>query len=104
MADEKVNVSPEESKTPEAPAPSGPGDPPAPEHTEGPAVPGGDQAAPSHAEPSTPEQSVIPGMGEDAPAPSGKVIELLHWISQGKEKTQCIKITAACSLPEMLTD
>ena len=29
MADEKVNVSPEESKTPEAPAPSGPGDLPA---------------------------------------------------------------------------
>lgn len=28
MADEKVNVSAEESKTPEAPAPSGPGDPP----------------------------------------------------------------------------
>ena len=26
MADEKINVSPEESKTPEAPAPSGPGD------------------------------------------------------------------------------
>ena len=50
MADEKVNVSPEESKTPEAPAPSGPGEPPAPEHTEGPAVPGGDQAAPAHAE------------------------------------------------------
>lgn len=40
MADEKVNVSPEEKKAPEAPAPSGPGDPPAPEHTEGPAVPG----------------------------------------------------------------
>ena len=39
MADEKVNMSPEERKTPEAPAPSGPGDPPAPEHTEGPAVP-----------------------------------------------------------------
>ena len=39
MADEKVNVSPEESKTPEAPAPSGPGNPPAPEHTEGPSVP-----------------------------------------------------------------
>ena len=76
MADEKVNVSPEESKTPEAPAPSGPGDPPAPEHTEGPAVPGGDQAAPAHVEPATPEQSVIPGMGEDAPAPSGKVINL----------------------------
>ena len=76
MADEKVNASPEESKIPEAPAPSGPGDPPAPEHTEGPAVPGGAQAAPAHAEPSTPEQSVIPGMGEDVPAPSGKVINL----------------------------
>ena len=70
MADEKVNVSAEESKPPEAPAP------PAPEHTEGPAVPGGAQAAPAHAEPSTPEQSVIPGMGEDVPAPSGKVINL----------------------------
>ena len=46
MADEKVNVSPEEKKAPEAPAPSGPGDPPAPEHTEGPAVPGGDQRPP----------------------------------------------------------
>ena len=76
MADEKVNVSSEEKKAPEAPAPSGPGDPPAPEHTEGPAVPGGAQAAPAHAEPSTPEQSVIPGMGEDVPAPSGKVINL----------------------------
>ena len=76
MADEKVNVSSEEKKAPEAPAPSGPGDPPAPEHTEGPAVPGGDQAAPAHAEPAMPEQSVIPGMGEDAPAPSGKVINL----------------------------
>lgn len=48
MTEEKVNVSPEESKTPEAPAPSGPGDPPAPEHTEGPAVPGEDQTAPAH--------------------------------------------------------
>ena len=38
MADEKVNASPEESKIPEAPAPSGPGDPPAPEHTVGPLV------------------------------------------------------------------
>lgn len=69
MADEKVNVSPEESKTSEAPAPSGPGDPPAPEHTEGSAVPGGDQAAPSHAEPAAGEhtqQTVLPGMGEDA--------------------------------------
>ena len=76
MADEKANVSPEEKKAPEAPAPSGPGDPPALEHTEGPAVPGGDQAAPTHVGPATPEQSVIPGMGEDAPAPSGKVINL----------------------------
>ncbi|EDM98103.1 ParB-like protein, partial [Pseudoflavonifractor capillosus ATCC 29799] len=79
MADEKVNASPEEKKAPEAPAPSGPGDPPAPEHTEGPAVPGGDQAAPSHAEPAAgghTQQTVLPGMGEDAPASSGKVINL----------------------------
>ena len=76
MADEKVNVSPEGSKTPETPAPSGPGYPLTPEHTEGLAVPGGDQAAPSHVEPATPERSVIPGMCEDAPAPSGKVINL----------------------------
>ena len=55
MADEKVNVSPEERKTPETPAPSGPGDPPAPEHTEGPAAPGVEQTAPAHAEPVTGE-------------------------------------------------
>ena len=67
MADEKANVSPEESKTPKAPAPSGPGDPPAPEHTEGPAVPIGDHAALAHAEPTMQEQSVIPGMGETLP-------------------------------------
>ena len=30
MADEKVNVSPEEKKAPEAPAPAGPGDAPGP--------------------------------------------------------------------------
>ena len=85
MADENVNASPEEKKAPEAPAPSGPGDPPAPEHTEGPAVPGGDQTAPAHVEPAMPEktegpikpeQSVIPGMGENTPAPSSKVINL----------------------------
>lgn len=76
MADEKVNASPEEKK---APAPSGPGDPPAPEHTEGPAVPGGDRAAPAHAEPVAGEhtqQTVFSGMGEGAPAPSRKVINL----------------------------
>ena len=75
MADEKVNVSSEEKKAPEAPAPSGPGDPPAPEHTEGPAVPGGDQTAPVHAEPAAGEhtqQTVLPDMGEDAPAPSAR--------------------------------
>lgn len=77
MADEKVNVSPEENKAPEAPAPSGPGDAPAPEHTEGPAVPGGAQAAPAHAEPAAGEhtqQTVLSGMGEDAPAPSVCVV------------------------------
>ena len=60
MADEKVNVSPEESKTSEALAPSGPGDSPAPEHTEGPAVPGGDQTAPAHVEPAMPEKTEGP--------------------------------------------
>ena len=57
MADEKVNVSPEESKTSEALAPSGPGDSPAPEHTEGSAVPGGDQTVPAHAEPAAGEHT-----------------------------------------------
>ena len=73
MADEKVNANPEEKKAPEAPAPSGPGDPPAPEHTEAPTVLDGDQAVPAHAEPTAGEhtqQSVLPDMGEDAPAPS----------------------------------
>lgn len=60
MADEKVNASPEEKKAPEAPAPSGPGDPPAPEHTEGPAVPGGDQTAPAHVETAMPEKRRSP--------------------------------------------
>ena len=36
MADEKVNVGPEGSNPPEAPAASWPGDPLTPEHTEGP--------------------------------------------------------------------
>lgn len=70
MADEKANVSPEEKKAPEAPALSGPGDPPAPEHTEGPAVPGRAQAAPAHAEPTAGEhtqQTVLPGMVRTPP-------------------------------------
>ena len=91
MADEKVNVSPEESKTSEALAPSGPGDSPAPEHTEGSAVPGGDQTVPAHAEPAAGEhtqQTVFPGMGEDAPAPSGKVYERGGLYVQGPGKAQ----------------
>ncbi len=36
MADEKVNASSEEKKVLETPVPSGPGEPPAPEHTGGP--------------------------------------------------------------------
>ena len=39
MADEKVNVSPEEKKAPEAPAPSGLGSPPALKRAEGPCCP-----------------------------------------------------------------
>ena len=48
MADEKVNVSPKESKTPEAPAPSGPGNPPAQEHTKGPVRAGRSACAGAH--------------------------------------------------------
>ena len=82
MADEKMNTSPEETKAPENPIPPGPADPPAPEQAEGPAVPGEDKAAPAHGEPAAPSagepapQTVLPGMGEEAPAPSGKVINL----------------------------
>lgn len=70
MADEKVNANPKEKKAPEAPAPSGPGDSPAPEHTEGPAVPGRAQAAPAHAEPAAgkyTQQTVLPGMVRTPP-------------------------------------
>ena len=69
MADEKVNAGPEEKKAPEAPAS------PAPEHTEGPAVPGRAQAAPAHAEPTAGEhtqQTLLPGMGVDSPPFNGK--------------------------------
>ena len=39
MTDEKVNANPEEKRASEVPAPAGLGDAPAPEHTEGAAVP-----------------------------------------------------------------
>lgn len=91
MADEKANVSPEEKKAPEAPAPSGPGDPPALEHTEGPAVPGGDQAAPTHVGPATPEQSVIPGMGEGKL--NGDVIDGI--LSEEKKEDRGVIISTA---------
>ena len=64
MADEKLSTGPKNNKTPEATAPPGVSDPPAPEPVKSPGDP------PGH------EQAVIPGMVEDAPAPAGKVIDL----------------------------
>ena len=78
MADEKVNASPEEKKAPEAPTPSGPGNAPVPVHTEAPTFPGVDQTVSAHAEPAAPstekhtQQTILPSMGEDAPAPSAR--------------------------------
>ena len=82
MADEKVNMGPEENKTPETQSPPGQGDLPPLEENNAPAVSGEDKAAPDHVEPDPPsadkhtQQTVLPGMGEDTPAPSGKVINL----------------------------
>ena len=64
MADDKLNTSPEEDKSLGPAAPQGLGDPPSPEPVKSPSN------SPKH------EQAVIPGMGEDAPALSGKVINL----------------------------
>ena len=82
MADEKVNMGPEENKPPETQSPPGQGDLPPLEENNAPAVSGEDKAAPDHVEPDPPsadkhtQQTVLPGMGEDTPAPSGKVINL----------------------------
>ena len=82
MADEKVNMGPEENKPPETLSPPGQGDLPPLEENNAPAVSGEDKAAPDHVEPDPPsadkhtQQTVLPGMGEDTPAPSGKVINL----------------------------
>ena len=82
MADEKVNMGPEENKPPETQSPPGQGDLPPLEENNAPAVSGEDKAAPDHVEPDPPsadkhtQRTVLPGMGEDTPAPSGKVINL----------------------------
>ena len=71
MADEKVNMGPEENKTPETQSPPGQGDLPPLEENNAPAVSGEDKAAPDHVEPDPPsadkhtQQTVLPGMGED---------------------------------------
>ena len=64
MADDKLNTGPKDTKSPEAAAPPGTNDPPAPELVKNPGDP------PGH------EQAVIPGMVEDVPAPANKVIDL----------------------------
>ena len=82
MADEKVNMGPEENKPPETLSPPGQGDLPPLEENNAPAVSDEGNAAPDHVEPDSPsadkhtQQTVLPGMGEDTPAPSGKVINL----------------------------
>ena len=82
MADEKVNMGPEENKAQETLSPPGQGELPPLEENNTPAVSGEDKAAPDHVEPDPPsadkhtQQPVLPGMGEDTPAPSGKVINL----------------------------
>ena len=82
MADEKVNMGPEENKPPETLSPPGQGDLPPLEENNAPAVSDEGKAAPDHVEPDSPsadkhtQQTVLPGMGEDTPAPSGKVINL----------------------------
>ena len=54
MADEKVNMGPEENKTPETLSPPGQGDLPPLEENNAPAVSGEDKAAPDHVEPDPP--------------------------------------------------
>ena len=76
MADEKVNMGPEENKAQETLSPPGQGELPPLEENNTPAVSGEDKAAPDHVEPDPPsadrhtQQTVFPGMGEDTPAPS----------------------------------
>ena len=82
MADEKVNMGPEENKAQETLSPPGQGELPPLEENNTPAASGEGKAAPDHVEPDPPsadkhtQQTVLPGMGEDTPAPSGKVINL----------------------------
>ena len=82
MADETMNKGPEENKATEAPAPSPLGDPPAPEHPEGPAAPIGDKPSPAQEEAAVPpvgeraQQSAIPGTVGEASAPAGKVVNI----------------------------
>ena len=54
MADEKVNMGPEENKTPENQSPPGQGDLPPLEENNAPAVSGEDKAAPDHVKPDPP--------------------------------------------------
>lgn len=71
MADEKVNMGPEENKPPETLSPPGQGNLPPLEENNAPAVSGEDKAAPDHVEPDPPsadkhtQRTVLPGMGED---------------------------------------
>ena len=73
MADEKVNMGPEENKAQETLSPPGQGELPPLEENNTPAVSGEDKAAPDHVEPDPPsadrhtQQTVFPGMGDVCP-------------------------------------
>lgn len=106
MADEKVNMGPEENKTPETQSPPGQGDLPPLEENNAPAVSGEDKAAPDHVEPDPPsadkhtQQTVLPGMGEDTPAPSGKVINLSDIRAADKDGKEASTTTPEKKAPE----
>lgn len=106
MADEKVNMGPEENKAPETLSPPSQGDLPPLEENNAPAVSGEDKAAPDHVEPDPPsadkhtQQTVLPGMGEDTPAPAGKVINLSELQSADNGKKEVPAPAAEEKAPE----
>ena len=106
MADEKVNMGPEENKAQETLSQPGQGELPPLEENNTPAVSGEDKAAPDHVEPDPPsadkhtQQTVLPGMGEDTPAPAGKVINLSELQSADNGKKEVPAPAAEGKAPE----
>ena len=93
MADDKLNPAPKNNKPPEATAPPGPSDPLAPEPIK------------SLGNPPRHEQAVTPGMVEDAPAPSSKVIDLSGIkVAVGHNSKGPIAPDSADKPPEVVSD